>query len=78
MRQTDRDMTLKKKNKSELVIMLEVRLTCSRTLAVSSGNVTRSATQPADPAANTLTAAGGFESVMMFSKSQEPLTKKNE
>lgn len=37
-------------------------LTCSRTLAVSRGKVTRSATQPAVPAEKTLTAAEGVGS----------------
>lgn len=40
-------------------------LTCSLTLAVSRGKVTRSATQPAVPAENTLTAADGGGSALL-------------
>lgn len=43
-----------------LAVMLFV--TCSRTLAVSNGKVTRSATQPAVPAEKTLTTAVGPKS----------------
>lgn len=39
-------------------------LTCSRTLAVSKGKVTRSATHPAVPAEKILTAADGARSVL--------------
>lgn len=43
----------------------QVILTCSLTLAVSRGKVTRSATQPAVPAENTLTAADGGGSALL-------------
>lgn len=41
-----------------------VVLTCSLTLAVSRGKVTRSATQPAVPAESTFTAVGGERSAL--------------
>lgn len=48
-----------------MVYVHHVVLTCSLTLAVSRGKVTRSATQPAVPAENTFTAADGERSALL-------------